>query len=161
MVLLVCLLLVSSCVTTRVRKAGLPLERETYIDTVYNEGDFRLAEKGKPATIYVDSADWPGVIRAAGDFAADINRVTGITPKITNSEKDLAKNTVIIGTIGKSPLINRLIKESKIDVKQVKGRWESTVTTILAKPVTGVDNALVIAGSDKRGTIYGLSLIHI
>jgi hypothetical protein len=155
-VFFVCACLVSSCITTRVQQTALPLERKTYIDTVYKEGYFRLAEKGTAADIYVDLQDWPGVIRAAGDLAADVNRVTGSTPKITNNKKDLAKNAVIIGTIGKSPIIDRLIKDGIIDVKQVKGRWESTVTAVVAKPVKGVENALVIAGSDKRGTIYGI-----
>jgi hypothetical protein len=130
--------------------------QQKYIDTASSQGAFALAQKGEVAVLYVDSNDWPGVIRAAGDLTADVNRVTGVTPKIVNSEKDLAKISVIIGTIGKSPVIDQLIKDGKIDVKQVKGQWESTVTAVVAKPVKGVENALVIAGSDKRGTIYGI-----
>jgi hypothetical protein len=149
-ILLAFLLLLTSCGN------AFSIGQKKYVDTTSSDGAFALAQKGEVSVLYVDSNDWPGVIRAAGDLAADTNRVTGITPKIINGEKDLAKNTVIIGTIGKSPVIDQLIKDGKINVNQIKGQWESTVTAVVAKPVKGVENALVIAGSDKRGTIYGI-----
>ncbi|MGA2092269.1 MAG: glycosyl hydrolase 115 family protein [Sedimentisphaerales bacterium] len=149
-VLPVCLLLLTCCGN------AFAIGQKKYVDTASSEGAFQLAQKGEVAVLYVDSNDWPGVIRAAGDLAADINRVTDITPKIINSEKDLAKNTVIIGTIGKSPVIDRLIKDGKVDAGSITGQWESSVTAVVSKPMTGVENALVIAGSDKRGTIYGI-----
>jgi hypothetical protein len=152
--LVTALLLVSSC------SDALAIGQQKYIDTVSGgesrEGVFQLAQKGELATIYVDANDWPGVIRAAGDLAADVNRVTGRLPKLTKDEKDLAKNTVIIGTIGKSPIIDRLIKEGKI-YAGITGKWESFTITVVPKTLlAGVENALVIAGSDKRGTIYGI-----
>ena len=63
---------------------------------------------------------------------------------------------VLIGTIGKSPLIDALIKRHKLDVSGIAGQWESAVTTIVEHPMQGVRRALVIAGADKRGTIYGI-----
>ena len=57
--------------------------------------------------------------------------------------------SILVGTIGKSKLIDQLIKQKKIDVKQVRGQWESYLIDV-------VDGHLVIAGSDKRGTIYGI-----
>jgi endo-1,4-beta-D-glucanase Y len=132
------------------------LGQEKYVDTAGGGNDFVLAQKGRLAVLYVASEDWPGVVRAVNDLQADVNRVTGQSPKITNDENDLAKNTVIIGTIGKSRLINRLIAQGKVDVNEVAGKWESFVIQGVVDPLRGVDKALVIAGSDKRGTIYGV-----
>ena len=48
------------------------------------------------------------------------------------------------------------MREKKFDARDLAGRWEKFVTQIVDKPFPGVDRALVIAGSDKRGTIYGI-----
>src|SRR6185503_11404694 len=56
----------------------------------------------------------------------------------------------------KNALIDQLVREKKLDVSAVAGRWETFVTQVVDKPIAGVDRALVIAGSDKRGTIYGV-----
>ena len=106
------------------------------------------------ATLCVDTNDWPGVIRAAGDLANDVKRVTGHQPQIAN--RPASKNLVIIGTIGKSAVIDRLVSEKKIDISGITGKWESFCMQVVPQPMPGVDNALVICGSDKRGTIYGI-----
>src|SRR5690606_40437658 len=59
-------------------------------------------------------------------------------------------------TIGKSTLIDELVAAGKLDVSDVRGKWESFVVQVLARPYPGVEQAVVVAGSDKRGTIYGL-----
>ena len=94
--------------------------------------------------------------RAAADLAADVARVTGATAAQVHDDKGLGANAVIAGTIGKSALIDRLIREGKIDVSQVKGKWEAFLIQTVARPLPGVASALVIAGSDKRGAIYGI-----
>lgn len=128
--------------------------QQQYVDTASSGNDFILAQKDQLAVLYVDSNDWPGVIRAAKDLQEDINRVTGRTPEITNDEKALVKRTVLIGTIGKSRLIDRLIKDGNIDVSKITGKWESFIIEVF--PRSGPENLLIIAGSDKRGTIYGI-----
>jgi hypothetical protein len=129
---------------------------QRYVDTVPSEGSFTLAQKGETAVIYVESGDWPGVIRAASDLQADVNRVTGQTPRLAQKEADLGGNSVIIGTIGKSKIIDQLSKDGKIDVAPITGKWESFIIAVVPNALPGVENALVIAGSDKRGTIYGI-----
>jgi hypothetical protein len=130
--------------------------QEQYVGSDIGKDGFCVAQKGEVADIYVGLNDYAGIIRAGTDLQADINRVTGQTAKITNKETGLGKNTIIIGTIGKSPIIDRLIKNGKINVNEIAGKWESFVIQVVPKPSAGVENALVIAGSDKRGTIYGI-----
>ncbi len=127
-----------------------------YVDFVDSEGSFGLVQNNEASTVYIDSQDYPGVIRAAKDLQADINRVTKQTPNLVHEQTGLEKNTVIIGTIGKSPVIDRLIKDGKIDTSQIAGKWESFLIQVVPNPMPGVENSLIIAGSDKRGTIYGI-----
>ena len=124
-----------------------------YILTKPAAGAFPIVDNKTAAAIYVDSADWPGVARAAADLQADVARVTGITPALGHTA---GTNAIIIGTIGKSALVDQLIREKKIDVTGVAGKWEAFAIQVVAKPLPGVNAAMVIAGSDKRGAIYGI-----
>jgi len=58
--------------------------------------------------------------------------------------------------VGKSKIIDDLVKAGKIDVSEIKGKWEAFVSTLVQSPVEGCAKALVIAGSDPRGSIYGI-----
>jgi hypothetical protein len=82
--------------------------------------------------------------------------VTGAAPAVTVGGSPSGRDVVLIGTIGKSATIDRLIAAGKIDGKALSGKWETFVTQVVANPAPGVSRALVIAGSDKRGTIYGI-----
>jgi hypothetical protein len=117
--------------------------------------DFPLAHGGAVAPLFVDAADWPGVARAAGDLQADLGRVTGTNPALS-TRAPRGAGVVLIGTIGRSPLIDGLVSRGKIDVAGIRGRWEAYQIEVVEDPVPGVARALVIAGSDKRGTIYGI-----
>ena len=110
-----------------------------------------MAKDGKTATIVVDKNDWQSVLKAAHDLSDDVRKVTGVKAEVAvaNSTLSTLHSTLIIGTIGKSKYIDRLVKQKKINVRQVKGQWESYLIDV-------ADGNLVIAGSDKRGTIYGI-----
>src|SRR5262249_6540154 len=127
----------------------------SYVDHAPKSGSFPLVQGGRAATLIVESGDWKGVVRTVGDLQADIRRVTNIDPVIGDPGK-LSGNVVVVGTIGKSPLIDRWIQEKRIDATGVAGKWESFVLQTISNPLPGVPMALVIAGSDKRGTIYGV-----
>jgi hypothetical protein len=77
-------------------------------------------------------------------------------PKYTTT-KDYKQTVIIVGTVGHSTLIDQLVKSKKIDVSKIKGKWESFVSQVVKNPLPGVSKALVIAGSDNRGSIYGVS----
>jgi hypothetical protein len=106
--------------------------------------------------IYVDGGDYPAVVRAVGDLRADIERVSGLLPAIENNVDSLSPQAILVGTLGKSPVIDALASQGKLDVTGVTGKWESFVVQAVTDPVPGVNRALVIAGSDRRGTIYGV-----
>jgi len=147
----VLLLVAFFCCSHRVFALGEP----DYVQTNATPGSFPLVARAA-ASIVVDTNDWAGVVRAATDLSTDVNRVTGRSPVMAHALKSAGKNVVIIGTLGKSALIDRLVREKKIDVSAIGGKWESFVIQVVAKPFSGVNSALVICGSDKRGTIYGI-----
>src|ERR1035437_7823509 len=135
---------------------GFALGQVQYVENVSGKGSFPIVEKNLAANIYADTNDLVGVIRAASDLQTDIARVTGLSPTITHEENKLGKNIIVIGTIRKSQVIAQLIREKKIDVSEITGKWESFLIQVVPKPLPGVASALVICGSDKRGTIYGI-----
>lgn len=116
---------------------------------------FPLVADGVSAPLHAAADDWPGVLRAARDLQADIERVTGRRPELETSAPAVP-TAVLIGTVGRSGLIDGLITTGKLDVTAIRGRWEAFVIQTIEQPLPGVDRALVIAGSDKRGTIYGI-----
>ncbi len=137
-------------------RASAAVGDESFITGTAQAGAVALAERGAATPILVDNADWPGVIRAAGDLASDVQRVTGVAPVLNAGAPKAAPQAVIIGTLGRSPLVDGLVKAGKLDVGSVAGRWEAFTLAVVDKPLAGIDRALVIAGSDKRGTIYGI-----
>ncbi|HXM50451.1 MAG TPA: glycosyl hydrolase 115 family protein, partial [Pyrinomonadaceae bacterium] len=141
--------------------AGSPVNAQTigedrYVDFAHHAGEFSLVAGNAVATLYVDSADFPGVIRAAGDLQADIQRVTNRNALTAHDEKGLGSNAIIVGTIGKSKIIDQLIRDRKIDANLFAGKWEAFLIQVVPNPLPGVASAVVIAGSDKRGTIFGI-----
>ncbi len=118
--------------------------------------DFPLVADGTAVPVFVDAADDPAVVRAAGDLQADVERVSGARPELLHTLPRSAPLLVLVGTLGASPAIDRLVKRGRLDVSRVKGRWEASVTQVVERPFPGVGRALVIAGSDRRGTVYGI-----
>ncbi|RTQ48988.1 glycosyhydrolase [Hymenobacter gummosus] len=129
---------------------------EAYVSPDKGKGRFPLVAGGQAAPLFASAQDWPGVLRAARDLQADINRVTSLQPALTTDKAPSGKQVVIIGTVGKSPLIDGLIRSKKLDASGLAGKWETFVVQTVEKPLPGVEQALVVAGSDKRGTIYGI-----
>lgn len=125
------------------------------ITTKYHiPGSFSILSKGRIASIIVSDNDWPGAIRAAKNLQNDLKKVSGIEASFYTDK--LQGMPIIIGTIGKSKLIDELIGNRTINVSDIAGKWEATLIQVVKNPIKGIDSALVIAGSDKRGTIYGV-----
>lgn len=128
-----------------------PNEKEKFVFADQRGADFSLVSNGQPVSVVIEDIDHVGVQRAVANLRVDFQKVTGNTP--TSSKE---KRSVIVGTVGKSTIIDKLLKEGKIDSKSIVGKNEKYIITTIKNPTEGVDEALVIAGSDKRGTIYGI-----
>ncbi|MBF4507892.1 glycosyl hydrolase 115 family protein [Flavobacterium sp. JLP] len=129
---------------------------ERYVVNLASAENFPLASNGKIASVLVSKNDFSGVLRVAGHLENDLFKVTDLHSKRINSISEATDFVIIIGTLGKSEIIDQLAKEGKIDANQLKGKWEKFTTQIVENPFNGIKKALVIAGSDKRGTIYGI-----
>jgi len=105
--------------------------------------------------ILVDTADHWLVRKAADWLCKDIQKVTDLTPLLLSRIPTQATDLIIIGSLDRSPLIRQLANAGKINVTTLKGKWESYSYQVILHPFKGIGKALVIIGSDKRGTAYG------
>ena len=110
----------------------------------FKQGDLLINGNDK-VEIYMDANDCRGVSYAANALIRDISKVSGSQATITSNQKA----TILVGTIGHSAAIDQLIKQKRINGNLLKGKREKFIITL-------VDQQLVIAGSDRRGTIYGI-----
>jgi hypothetical protein len=141
--------------------AGAPLQAQNKqslrITSEKSVGAFPLVQAGKAAALYVDGKDAEVVQIAARALSEDIKAVTGFAPEIRQAgSKQLSGIPVIIGTLGQSGLIDELVEKKKLSVAGVKGAWESYTIAVVDNPFANVAQALVIAGSDRRGTAFGV-----
>lgn len=112
------------------------------------------------APVIVDKGDCKGVHIAASNLAKDLEAVTGSKPQVLQHDSgveapEVAETAIIVGTV-QSLLIQSVLKHSDLSVSDIIGQWESFVITIQHDPLSRCKRALVIIGSDKRGTIYGV-----
>jgi hypothetical protein len=127
-----------------------------YVANTAAPGSFPLVADGQAALLVVSASDFPGVTRAVNDLQADVERVTSIKPALSLDQVPTQSDVVIVGTIGRSPLIDGLVSAGKLDVSGIAGKWETSLEQVVRDPLPGVARALVIAGSDQRGTIFGV-----
>lgn len=135
---------------------GLALDEPRFVGFALTPNAARLVSDGVAAPILVDSQDYPGVRRAAADLRDDVFRVAAVHPDLTSGQVPKAHDVVVVGSLDRSRLIQQLIAARKLDVRDFRYRWESSVIQVVERPWPGVDRALVIAGSDQRGTIFGI-----
>ena len=112
------------------------------------QSSFPLVERGSATPLLVSDGDHAGVVRAVGDLRADVERVTGLAPTLGGRAGARERQVVIVGTIGHSALIDSLVAHGRLDVRDVRGKWESYRREVVSHPFPGIDRALVIAGSD-------------
>ncbi len=126
------------------------------VATEASPSTFAIFQQGQASTILLSADEWQGVQLAASDLSSDIENVTGLRPTLANSSDQTPSHPIIVGTLGKSALIERVVNTTGLNVSSIEGQWESFMTAIVDHPIPGVDTAYVIVGSDKRGTIYAL-----
>jgi hypothetical protein len=115
----------------------------------------RLVDGAQLSPVVVSDNDAPLVKLSAQLFADDLAKVTGKAPAVV--AEATADQVVIAGTLGQSRLIDRLARAGKLKgLDQLRGQWEATLWQTVEAPLPKVKRALVIVGSDPRGTAYGL-----
>ena len=110
----------------------------------YTEQSGALSLAG--ATIGYSDQEPKAVQIAAANLQQDIASVMGFTPvlsPLTSHPSPL----ILIGTVGHNSRIDQLVKQKVL--KDLKGKREKYI-------ITTIDGQLVIAGSDRRGTVYGI-----
>lgn len=118
--------------------------------------EFPLVQSNMKAKLYYDRKDFEVVKKAVELFSSDVKLVTGHPISIDVLGGKMAKNSIIVGTLGSNDLIDQLIAKKKINIESLKGKWESYLIQVVKEPLPGVDKALFVVGSDRRGTAYGV-----
>ena len=127
----------------------------------FQQGDL-LLNADNQIDIYLDHNDCRGVSYAVQALIKDIQNVSGSPASILadssisgkestsiSGKRNAPKANILVGTLGHSAAIDRLVKQRRLDAKLLQGKHEKFIITL-------IDGQLVIAGSDRRGTIYGI-----
>ena len=139
------------------------IDHQGITSTTHLDGYFPLITsmdaKPSPTPILIDPDDLKGVATAAENLSKDFGKVCGTDAMIVKASKaDGASlpERIIVAASSESPLIKDLYRKKKLNEADLKGKFEKYVMTTVENPYPGVKEALVIAGSDRRGTIYGI-----
>ncbi len=108
------------------------------------------------AVIYVDQSEPELVKTAATLLQQDIERVTGKKLPIVTAISQVRKNVIAIGTIQQSAFLKQLVSQKKLNADAIRGNGEASLTKTISKPAKGIEQALIIAGNDRRGAAYGV-----
>jgi hypothetical protein len=120
----------------------------------YGPTVFPVVQQRAAAPIYVDAQDAEVVRVAAEALAKDINSLSGVAPALRAAAEPLATYAIVVGTLGHSALIDRLAATGA--VPQLRGQWEAFSISVVDNPLGRAGKALVVAGSDRRGTAFGV-----
>ncbi len=119
--------------------------------------EFSLIRNGGAVPLLIEEAAFEGVRKIGESVASDLEMVTGVRPDLLTEKQILSEEAVILcATCGRSPLMERLVQEGKMSLASLEGKREVYRIAYVSRPFDGVAEALVICGSDKRGTIYGM-----
>ncbi|HEY4941716.1 MAG TPA: glycosyl hydrolase 115 family protein [Rhizomicrobium sp.] len=110
---------------------------------------------GKAVAGVIYAGDEP-IHRAAELLARDLSALTGKAPIVANTADGTSGTLIIIGQMDAAP-IAALLKANGIDPAPIAGKWETYGRAVVTIPGRTKQKALLIFGSDVRGTIYGVT----
>ena len=144
-----CLVLVAMFSIPKIIQAAEP-----FILFSKNEHALTIKDQTQNLNLFYDSTIDKGVLRAISSFQNDFNSVTGTLPIVDTKWYNAKNTTLVIGVIGTNSVIDQLVKQKKISGKDLLGKREK----YSIQNIKGIDDTdvIVIAGSDKRGAIYGI-----
>ncbi|MBE5938699.1 MAG: hypothetical protein E7265_11840 [Lachnospiraceae bacterium] len=145
-------------------------------ETLGNPGGFLLADTNTAAKVYIDKSheeisegegyEYCGLEIIAERFAGDVELVTGAVPAVVTNASEMTGNMIIAGTVGNNDVINALVNNGVIDISGLYSnnvlKWDCYQMQFVSGAdmarcgYSGVSQALVITGSNKRGAMYGL-----
>lgn len=131
-------------------------QADQFVSFSHKEDAFTLVKPFVAAPILIDNNIDSGILKAIVNLSVDIDKVTGVSPILKVDKVSVEETVLLIGTIGKSKYIDDLVKNKKINASELQEKYEKYLIQTVQNPFEGVKEALVIAGSDKRGTIYGI-----
>ncbi len=150
-------------VSTSLTFSVVPAVTEKYMAAPFLEvseialpGWFSVAASDQAASIHYDADDAAVVRIAAEALRDDIERVTGFISDVSTGAPVAGSQPILVGTLGQSSLIDDLVANEKLDVSLIEGEWEAYTAAVITDPLPGIERALVIAGSDRRGTAFGV-----
>lgn len=144
----------SACQVSKKERTVDSVMDANYISFDADSSCFTLAKQGEHILVYLDESEFSGVEKVAKWFANDVQKVSGANVQLTNSLEP--KTSVIVGTLGHNALIDRFVSEGKLDISSIVGQWEASLIQVVDNPTSSTDRALVIVGSDKRGTMFAM-----
>ncbi|MBW8844516.1 MAG: glycosyl hydrolase 115 family protein [Burkholderiales bacterium] len=118
-------------------------------------GSFGLVRAGRPAAVVVEAGADPALQHLGRSFVADLARVSGQPAALLDHVAGAPREIVLIGELGRSPAIDGLLARGQLKAEGLKGQWEAFRQVVVDQPFKGVDRALVIVGSDRRGAVFG------
>ena len=133
-------------------------EAQVLLDKNAGKNSFPIVSPAANVVVCFDGKDETVVRKSVTLFADDVRRVTGqdLKTQASNPGDVSARYAIIVGTVGKSAWINALVAQKKIDTTPITGGWERYMIETVDNPAPGIKKAIVVAGSDRRGTAYGL-----
>ncbi len=132
------------------------LGEASWLKPNFKGGNFPLVGEKSQADILISGDEWPGVVRAITNLQSDLLAVSGRKPEIVKQGTGDKNYAVIIGTLGRNALIDQLIEQGELNVEGIRDQWDAYQIQVIDKPLPNIKKALVIVGSNKRGTSYGI-----
>ncbi|MXN93200.1 glycosyhydrolase [Flavobacterium sp. Sd200] len=130
------------------------INAQDFVKKDSNDNYFSVVSALETAQVVFDKSDDSLVHIAAKLFANDIEKVTGKKPELSNKIKKNS-NIIVIGTLSSSSFLQELVKKKKFKAENLKEQWDGYQVQVIKNPFKGVKQALIIAGSNKRGAAYG------
>jgi hypothetical protein len=96
------------------------------------------------------------VQHAAAELAADLRSVSSREARLVNDVSEAHGPIILVGTLGKSSLIDQLVHGGKVKARDLAGNWEAYRQIVVDHPFPGISRALVVIGADRRGTVFGI-----
>lgn len=140
-------------ITAFVMTDAMAIDHPSATRPVLSPDRFTLVADGKPVPVLFDPCEDKAILHAAGNLVADFERVTGSRPDLMKSPD--SDRAIIVGSLG-SPMVKEIVSRGLLDPKELDGCREKYIISTVKNPIDGIGEALLIVGSDRRGTVYGI-----